>query len=53
MVEVMVGVIRDYDCAIHYHPGKGNVVADVLSWKSMSTLFHVSLEKVKISFRLP
>nr|GEV56201.1 hypothetical protein [Tanacetum cinerariifolium] len=23
----------DYDCEIHYHPGKANVVADALSWK--------------------
>ncbi|GJV15838.1 putative reverse transcriptase domain-containing protein [Tanacetum coccineum] len=24
---------QDYDCEIHYHPGKANVVADALSWK--------------------
>ncbi|GKB75382.1 putative reverse transcriptase domain-containing protein [Tanacetum coccineum] len=23
----------DYDCEIHYHPGKANVVVDALSWK--------------------
>jgi hypothetical protein len=26
-------LIKDYDLEIHYHPGKGNVVADVLSRK--------------------
>jgi hypothetical protein len=26
-------LIKDYDLRINYHPGKANVVADVLSWK--------------------
>ncbi|GKA21407.1 putative reverse transcriptase domain-containing protein [Tanacetum coccineum] len=26
-------LLADYDCEIHYHPGKANVVADALSWK--------------------
>jgi hypothetical protein len=25
--------IKDYDLEVHYHPGKANVVADVLSRK--------------------
>ena len=31
-------LIKDYDCVIDYHPGKANVVADVLSRKSVQTL---------------
>ncbi|GLT69309.1 hypothetical protein SLA2020_414680 [Shorea laevis] len=27
-------LIKDYDCEINYHPGKANVLADALSWKS-------------------
>ncbi|GKB90089.1 putative reverse transcriptase domain-containing protein, partial [Tanacetum coccineum] len=26
-------LLADYDCEIHYHPGKANVIADALSWK--------------------
>nr|GEX32819.1 putative reverse transcriptase domain-containing protein [Tanacetum cinerariifolium] len=26
-------LLVDYDCEIHYHPGKANVVAGTLSWK--------------------
>lgn len=29
---------KDYDCKIIYHPGKRNVVADVLSWKESLVL---------------
>ncbi|GJV72510.1 hypothetical protein Tco_1492505 [Tanacetum coccineum] len=29
----LVGIVSDYDCEIHYHPGKGNVVAHALSRK--------------------
>ena len=31
-------LIKDYDCVIDYHPGKANVVADVLSRKLAQTL---------------
>ncbi|WVZ97852.1 LOW QUALITY PROTEIN: hypothetical protein U9M48_043361 [Paspalum notatum var. saurae] len=31
-------LIKDYDMEIHYHPGKANVVADVLSRKSYANM---------------
>ena len=27
-------IIKDYDMKLHYHPGKANIVANALSWKS-------------------
>ena len=43
-------LIKDYDCVINYHPEKANVVADVLSRKSVQTLqalnAHLSLNRV-------
>ncbi|KAI3786525.1 hypothetical protein L1987_40272 [Smallanthus sonchifolius] len=38
-----VELLNDYDCEIHYHPGKANVVADALSRKD-----HVMLQCVRI-----
>nr|XP_016460916.1 PREDICTED: uncharacterized protein LOC107784318 [Nicotiana tabacum] len=38
-------LLKDYDCFILYHPGKANVVADVLSRKSMGSLAHVAPAK--------
>ena len=34
-------LLKDYDCTIHYHPSKANVVANALSRKSMGSLSHV------------
>ena len=34
-------LIKDYDCTIHYHPGKANVVADALSRKSTGTMAYL------------
>jgi hypothetical protein len=31
---IWLELIKDYELEIHYHPGKANVVADVLSRKS-------------------
>nr|GEV40739.1 putative reverse transcriptase domain-containing protein [Tanacetum cinerariifolium] len=33
-----IELLSDYDCKIHYHPGKGNVVADALSRKDREPL---------------
>ncbi|KAI3808107.1 hypothetical protein L1987_24050 [Smallanthus sonchifolius] len=38
-----VELLNDYDCEIHYHPGKANVVADALSRKD-----HVMLHCARI-----
>ena len=34
--------LEDYDFILHYHPGKANVVADALSWKSQGVLASVA-----------
>ena len=34
--------LEDYDFALHYHPGKANVVADALSWKSQGALTSIA-----------
>ena len=36
--------VSDYDCEFHYHPGKANKVADVLSLKAMA--FAIIVEKM-------
>nr|GEX91926.1 putative reverse transcriptase domain-containing protein [Tanacetum cinerariifolium] len=33
-----IELLSDYDCEIHYHPGKGNIVADALSRKDREPL---------------
>ena len=37
--------IKDYDFDLHSHPGKANVVADVLSSKSLCTLTSISIHE--------
>ena len=34
--------LEDYDFTLHYNPGKANVVADALSWKSRGVLANVA-----------
>ena len=34
--------LEDYDFTLHYHPGKANVVADALSWKSRGVLASIA-----------
>ena len=34
--------LEDYDLTLHYHPGKENVVVDVLSWKSWEVLAYIA-----------
>ena len=34
--------LEDYDFTLHYHPGKANVVVDVLNWKSRGVLVSVA-----------
>ena len=40
-------LLKDYDCDILYHPGKGNVVADALSRKSAGTLAHLMVSECR------
>lgn len=41
-------LVNDYDCTIHYHPGKANVVADALSRKSMGQLTSLPTFQVEL-----
>ncbi|GJZ67187.1 putative reverse transcriptase domain-containing protein [Tanacetum coccineum] len=34
-------LLKDYDCEIHYHPGKANVVADALSQKEIEKIMRI------------
>ena len=37
--------LEDYDFTLHYHPGRANVVADALSWKSRGILASVVFQE--------
>ena len=37
--------LEDYYFTLHYHPGKANVVADTLNWKSQGVLASITFQK--------
>ncbi|GKG19513.1 hypothetical protein Tco_0376612, partial [Tanacetum coccineum] len=46
-------LLSDYDCDIHYHPGKANVIADALSRKKREPPLRVRALVMTISLDLP
>ncbi|GKA25213.1 putative reverse transcriptase domain-containing protein [Tanacetum coccineum] len=46
-------LLSDYDCEIHYHPGKANVVADALTRKERSKPLRVRALAMTIGLDLP
>ncbi|GJV08151.1 putative reverse transcriptase domain-containing protein [Tanacetum coccineum] len=46
-------LLSDYDCEIHYHPGKANVVADALSRKEWIKPLRVRALVMTIGLNLP
>ncbi|GKD78894.1 putative reverse transcriptase domain-containing protein [Tanacetum coccineum] len=46
-------MLSDYDCEIHYHPGKANVVADALSRKEREPPLRVRALVMTIGLNLP
>nr|GFD06524.1 reverse transcriptase domain-containing protein [Tanacetum cinerariifolium] len=46
-------LLSDYDCDIHYHPGKANVVADALSMKEREPPLRVRALVMTIGLDLP
>nr|GEU40460.1 putative reverse transcriptase domain-containing protein [Tanacetum cinerariifolium] len=45
-------LLSDYDCDIHYHPGKANIMADALSRKERSTPLRVQALVMTIGLNL-
>ena len=44
----MLELLKDYYMSVHYHPGKANVVADVLSRLFMGSVSHVEVERKEL-----
>ena len=44
----LIEYLEDYDFILHYHPGKENVVVDVLSRKSRGVLASVASQEWKM-----
>ena len=40
--------LEDYDFTFHYHPGKANVVANVLSWKLLGVFASVASRELQM-----
>lgn len=38
-------LLKKFNYRIHYHRGKGNVVADALSWKGRGVLTHLMVSE--------
>ena len=47
-----MGLLKDYDCTIDYHPGKANVVADALSRKSTCSLAYMQTVQLPLIVEL-
>nr|GEV24672.1 putative reverse transcriptase domain, ribonuclease H-like domain, aspartic peptidase domain protein [Tanacetum cinerariifolium] len=51
--DLELGAVVDYDCDIHYHPGKANVIADALSKKEREPPLRVRASVMTIGLDLP
>ncbi|GJT77574.1 putative reverse transcriptase domain-containing protein [Tanacetum coccineum] len=52
-LKIWLELLSDYDCEIHYHPGKANVVADALSRKEQNKTLRVRALVLTIDLNLP
>ena len=41
-------LVNDYDCIIHYHPGKVNIVVDALIRKSIGQLASLPTNQIEL-----